>query len=122
MRYKKKLFIKFRNSFRLKNTVLLQGVTASGKTEIYIELIDQYLKAGKQVLYLLPEIGLTVHLINRLKNHFGKSLSVYHSKYSTNERVEVWNNVLNNNPKAQLVVGVRSSVYLPFRQLGACNH
>ena len=104
--------------FQTKNTVLLQGVTASGKTEIYIELIDQYLKAGKQVLYLLPEIGLTVHLINRFKNHFGKSLSVYHSKYSTNERVEVWNNVLNNNPKAQLVVGVRSSVYLPFKQLG----
>ena len=104
--------------FQTKNTVLLQGVTASGKTEIYIELIDQYLKAGKQVLYLLPEIALTIHLINRLKKHFGKNLSVYHSKYNTNERVEVWNNVLNNHPKAQLVVGVRSSVYLPFKNLG----
>ena len=100
--------------FQTKNTVLLQGVTASGKTEIYIELIDQYLKEGKQVLYLLPEIALTIHLINRLKKHFGKNLSVYHSKYNTNERVEVWNNVLNNCSKAQLVVGVRSSVYLPF--------
>ena len=104
--------------FQTKNTVLLQGVTASGKTEIYIELIDQYLKEGKQVLYLLPEIALTIHLINRLKKHFGKNLSVYHSKYNTNERVEVWNNVLNNHPKAQLVVGVRSSVYLPFKDLG----
>ena len=104
--------------FQTKNTVLLQGVTASGKTEIYIELIDQYLKAGKQVLYLLPEIALTIHLINRLKKHFGKNLSVYHSKYNTNERVEVWNNVLNNCSKAQLVVGVRSSVYLPFKDLG----
>ncbi|WP_315099567.1 primosomal protein N' [Capnocytophaga sputigena] len=104
--------------FQTKNTVLLQGVTASGKTEIYIELIDQYLKEGKQVLYLLPEIALTIHLINRLKKHFGKNLSVYHSKYNTNERVEVWNNMLNNHPKAQLVVGVRSSVYLPFKNLG----
>ena len=104
--------------FQTKNTVLLQGVTASGKTEIYIELIDQYLKEGKQVLYLLPEIALTIHLINRLKKHFGKNLSVYHSKYNTNERVEVWNNVLNNCSKAQLVVGVRSSVYLPFKDLG----
>ena len=104
--------------FQTKNTVLLQGVTASGKTEIYIELIDQYLKAGKQVLYLLPEIALTIHIINRLKKHFGENLSVYHSKYNTNERVEVWNNVLNNHPKAQLVVGVRSSVYLPFKNLG----
>ena len=104
--------------FQTKNTVLLQGVTASGKTEIYIELIDQYLKAGKQVLYLLPEIALTIHIINRLKKHFGKNLSVYHSKYNTNERVEVWNNVLNNCSKAQLVVGVRSSVYLPFKDLG----
>ena len=104
--------------FQTKNTVLLQGVTASGKTEIYIELIDQYLKEGKQVLYLLPEIALTIHLINRLKKYFGKNLSVYHSKYNTNERVEVWNNVLNNCSKAQLVVGVRSSVYLPFKNLG----
>ncbi len=104
--------------FQTKNTVLLQGVTASGKTEIYIELIDQYLKQGNQVLYLLPEIGLTIHLINRLKKHFGSQLSVYHSKYSNNERVEVWKNVLNNKKKAQLIVGVRSSIYLPFKSLG----
>lgn len=101
-----------------KNTVLLHGVTASGKTEIYIELIDAYLQQGKQVLYLLPEIAITVHLINRLKQHFGKNLSVYHSKYSINERVEVWQNVLANKPKAQLIVGVRSAVFLPYTHLG----
>ena len=101
-----------------KNTVLLHGVTASGKTEIYIELIDTYLQQGKQVLYLLPEIAITVHLINRLKQHFGKNLSVYHSKYSINERVEVWQNVLANKPKAQLIVGVRSAVFLPYTHLG----
>ena len=111
-------FADIKKEFEDKNTVLLQGVTASGKTEIYIELIDEYLKKGKQVLYLLPEIGITIHLINRLKKRFGKQLSVYHSRYTTNERVEVWNNVLANNEKAQLVVGVRSSVYLPFRELG----
>jgi primosomal protein N' len=114
----KEAFTHIKQQFENKNTVLLQGVTASGKTEIYIELIDEYLKAGKQVLYLLPEIGITIHLINRLKKRFGKQLSVYHSRYTTNERVEVWHNVLANNEKAQLIVGVRSSVYLPFQQLG----
>ncbi len=107
-----------KQQFKEKQTVLFQGVTASGKTEIYIELIDQVLKSGKQVLYLLPEIGLTVHLINRLKNFFGDKLGVYHSKYTSNERVEVWNNVLQESSKNQLVVGVRSSVFLPFSNLG----
>lgn len=111
-------FLEIQNQFQEKEIVLFQGVTASGKTEIYIELIDQVLKSGKQVLYLLPEIGLTVHLINRLKKYFGDKMGVYHSKYTTNERVEVWNNVLNGNTKNQLVVGVRSSVFLPFSNLG----
>lgn len=111
-------FLEIQNQFQKKEIVLFQGVTASGKTEIYIELIDQVLKSGKQVLYLLPEIGLTVHLINRLKKYFGDKMGVYHSKYTTNERVEVWNNVLNGNTKNQLVVGVRSSVFLPFSNLG----
>lgn len=111
-------FLEIQNQFQEKEVVLFQGVTASGKTEIYIELIDQVLKSGKQVLYLLPEIGLTVHLINRLKKYFGDKMGVYHSKYTTNERVEVWNNVLNGNTKNQLVVGVRSSVFLPFSNLG----
>jgi len=107
-----------KQQFTEKKTVLLQGVPASGKTELYISLINECLERGQQALYLLPEIGLTVHLINRLKKYFGQHLSVYHSKYSTNERVEVWNNVLHNHPKAQVVVGVRSSVYLPFQNLG----
>lgn len=111
-------FLEIQNQFQEKEVVLFQGVTASGKTEIYIELIDQVLKSGKQVLYLLPEIGLTVHLISRLKKYFGDKMGVYHSKYTTNERVEVWNNVLNGNTKNQLVVGVRSSVFLPFSNLG----
>ncbi|GIM54100.1 replication restart helicase PriA [Capnocytophaga cynodegmi] len=111
-------FLEIQNQFQEKEVVLFQGVTASGKTEIYIELIDQVLKSEKQVLYLLPEIGLTVHLINRLKKYFGDKMGVYHSKYTTNERVEVWNNVLNGNTKNQLVVGVRSSVFLPFSNLG----
>ncbi|GIM50443.1 replication restart helicase PriA [Capnocytophaga stomatis] len=111
-------FSEIQNQFKEKQTVLLQGVTASGKTEIYIELIDQVLQSGKQVLFLLPEIGLTVHLISRLKKYFGDKMGVYHSKYNTNERVEVWNNVLNENAKNQLVVGVRSSVFLPFSNLG----
>ncbi|MFK8267262.1 replication restart helicase PriA [Capnocytophaga cynodegmi] len=111
-------FLEIQNQFEEKEVVLFQGVTASGKTEIYIELIDQVLKSGKQVLYLLPEIGLTVHLINRLKKYFGDKMGVYHSKYTTNERVEVWNNILNRNTKNQLVVGVRSSVFLPFSNLG----
>lgn len=111
-------FLEIQNQFEEKEIVLFQGVTASGKTEIYIELIDQVLKSGKQVLYLLPEIGLTIHLINRLKKYFGDKMGVYHSKYTINERVEVWNNVLNGNIKNQLVVGVRSSVFLPFSNLG----
>lgn len=113
-----KVLLDIQKQFKEKQTILFQGVTACGKTQIYIELIDQMLKAGKQVLYLLPEIGLSVHLINRLKIYFGDKLSVYHSKYTSNERVEVWNNVLKNNSKAQLIVGVRSAVFLPFSNLG----
>lgn len=99
-------------------TVLLHGVTASGKTEIYITLIEQMLEEGKQVLYLLPEIAISVQLIERLREHFGPYMSVYHSKYSTHERVEVWNNMLAESDKTRLIVGVRSSVFLPFKNLG----
>ncbi|MDO5608454.1 MAG: primosomal protein N' [Capnocytophaga sp.] len=101
-----------------KETVLLHGVTASGKTEIYIRLIEEMLEQGKQVLYMLPEIGLSTQLIERLKQHFGSFMSVYHSKYTTHERVEVWNNMLKDNDKAKLIIGVRSSVFLPFKNLG----
>ncbi|MDO5105295.1 primosomal protein N' [Capnocytophaga sp.] len=110
--------LQIQQQFQENQVVLFQGVTASGKTEIYMQLIEQVLKSGKQVLYLLPEIGLTVHLINRLKKYFGDNLGVYHSKYSLDERTELWNNVLASSTKNQLVVGTRSSVFLPFSDLG----
>ncbi|HTH55835.1 MAG TPA: primosomal protein N', partial [Cyclobacteriaceae bacterium] len=103
-------------SFEEKNTVLLHGVTGSGKTEIYIDLIKRALEGGNQVLYLLPEIALTTQIVLRLKKIFGSALGVYHSKFSDNERVEVWNGVLTG--KFRFVVGVRSSVFLPFDNLG----
>lgn len=103
-------------SFEQQNTALLFGVTGSGKTEIYIDLIRRALEGGSQVLYLLPEIALTTQIVQRLKKNFGSEMGVYHSKFSDNERVEVWNGVLTN--KFRFVVGVRSSVLLPFDNLG----
>jgi primosomal protein N' (replication factor Y) len=107
-----------KESFLDYNITLLHGVTSSGKTEVYVKLIETALQTGKQVLYLLPEIALTTQLITRLQNYFGEQVSVFHSRYSTHERVEVWNNVLNNSPKAQIVLGARSSIFLPFHNLG----
>jgi primosomal protein N' (replication factor Y) len=107
-----------KRSFETKQTVLLKGITSSGKTEIYVKLIKQAIESGKQVLYLLPEIALTTQLIERLQLYFGEHLAVFHSKYSMNERVEVWNNVMENKSKAQLVLGARSSLFLPFSNLG----
>ena len=103
--------------FKEKPVVLLHGVTSSGKTEIYIHLIQKVLDEGKQVLYLVPEIALTTQLTSRLKRVFGKRLGVYHSKFSDAERVEIWNNVLNDK-SYEVIIGVRSSIFLPFRQLG----
>lgn len=100
-----------------KQVVLLHGVTSSGKTEIYIQLINKALSENKQVLYLVPEIVLTTQLTSRLKRVFGKRLGVYHSKFSDAERVEIWNNVLNDKTY-DVVIGVRSSIFLPFRKLG----
>lgn len=97
---------------------LLQGVTASGKTEVYASLIQEVLNKGEQVLYLLPEIALTTQLIIRLQAYFGNQLAVYHSKYNMQERVEVWQQVLENSPKAKLVIGARSALFLPFNALG----
>jgi primosomal protein N' (replication factor Y) (superfamily II helicase) len=99
-----------------KGTALLHGVTGSGKTEIYIDLIKRALDGGNQVLYLLPEIALTTQIVFRLKKIFGSQMGVYHSKFSDNERVEVWNGILSG--KFKLVVGVRSSIFLPFDNLG----
>ena len=107
-----------KKTFEEKDIVLLHGVTSSGKTEIYVKLIQEVLDLGKQVLYLLPEIALTTQLVNRLQTYFGEKVAVFHSKYSSNERVEVWNQILENSPKAQIVLGARSAVLLPFKNLG----
>ena len=107
-----------KKQLKVKDIILLHGVTSSGKTEIYIKLIDQYLKLGKQVLYLLPEISLTTQIIQKLKNQFANKISVYHSRYSLNERTEVWKSISNNKTNSQLVIGARSSVFLPFDNLG----
>ena len=102
-------------SFGQKDITLLHGVTGAGKTEIYIDLIRSALEGGGQVLYLLPEIALTAQIVTRLMRVFGSRLGVYHSKFSDNERVEVWNGVLSG--RFQVVVGVRSAVFLPFDNL-----
>jgi primosomal protein N' (replication factor Y) len=104
--------------FVSKEVCLLHGVTSSGKTEIYTKLIEKYLADGKQVLYLLPEIALTTQLVSRLTKHFGNKVAVFHSKYSNNERVEVWNQVLVSSEKAQVLIGARSALFLPFSNLG----
>ena len=105
------------DSFRQKNVCLLHGVTSSGKTEIYIHLIQEALKAGKQVLYLLPEIALTTQITERLKRVFGKGLGVYHSKFPDAERVEIWKKQLGEE-EYDVILGVRSSIFLPFKRLG----
>lgn len=104
-------------SFRQKNVCLLYGVTASGKTELYIHLIDAVLRQGKQVLYLLPEIALTTQITERLKRVFGSRLGIYHSKFPDAERVEVWQKQLSEQPY-DIILGVRSSIFLPFQRLG----
>ncbi|NVK53007.1 MAG: primosomal protein N' [Flavobacteriaceae bacterium] len=107
-----------KSQFQEKDVVLLHGITSSGKTEVYTKLIEDNLASGKQILFLLPEIALTTQIITRLQNYFGNQISVFHSKYSMNERVEVWNNLLEQKLKAQIILGARSSVFLPFSNLG----
>jgi primosomal protein N' (replication factor Y) len=102
--------------FEQKDVVLLHGVTSSGKTQLYIRLIENMIAQDRQVLYLLPEIALTTHIIERLRQYFGASIGVYHSRFNDNERVEVWQKVLNKEYK--VVLGARSSVFLPFADLG----
>ena len=113
-----KAFIEIKESHFQKEVCLLHGVTSSGKTEIYIKLIEEYLNLGKQILYLLPEIALTTQLVGRLRTYFGDKVAVFHSKYNNNERIEVWNQVLKNSEKAQVVIGARSALFLPFADLG----
>ncbi|MFZ4740325.1 MAG: replication restart helicase PriA [Bacteroidales bacterium] len=112
-----------KQGFEKKPVVLLHGVTSSGKTEIYIKLIDDVIKQGKQVLFLLPEIALTAQIINRLQKFFGNKAGVYHSKYSENQRVEVWNKVIVAaqvlcNENHSIILGARSALFLPFDNLG----
>jgi len=115
-----KAFSEIKVQFKKKSTVLLHGVTSSGKTEIYIHLMIEQIKQGKQVLFLLPEIALTTQIISRLRSVFGNRVGVYHSKFSNSERVEIYNNLLgiDGNEKYDIILGVRSSLFLPFDNLG----
>jgi len=114
--------IKILDNFRTKNVVLLHGVTSSGKTEIYIHLIEHFIRENLKVLYLLPEIALTTQIIQRLRSVFGEIVGVYHSKFSDAERVEVYQNLRGirkrGSPEYQIILGVRSSIFLPFSDLG----
>lgn len=121
--YQNIAFDQIKDGFNSKNVVLLHGVTSSGKTEIYIKLIEEVIAEGKKVLFLLPEIALTTQIINRLRKYFGKNVGVYHSKYSENERVEIWNKTLPGNldlygPSYDILLGTRSSLFLPIENLG----
>lgn len=111
-------FDEIKTGWEQKDVVLLHGVTGSGKTEIYINLIKDHLDENKQILFLLPEIALTTQLVSRLTQYFGNQIAVFHSKYSVNERVEVWQNLLEKSEKAKIIVGARSSILLPFDNLG----
>ena len=120
--YQQKAFEEIKAQMQQKDTILLQGVTSSGKTEMYIQLIQETLKRGMQVLYLLPEIALTAQIILRLQSIFGNKVGVYHSKFNQNERVEVWRKVLDfkqdEENDYQIILGARSSIFLPFSNLG----
>lgn len=106
-------------SFEHLPVTLLHGVTGSGKTEVYVQLIQDYLEQGKQILFLLPEIALTTQLIQRLSSYFGVLVGVYHSRFNQNERVEIWNKVLSNDSSNyRIILGARSAVFLPFQDLG----
>ena len=107
------------SAFLQKEVVLLHGITASGKTELYIKLIDNVLKQGKQVLYLLPEIALTGQIIHRLRKYFGKQVGIYHSKFNENERAEIWNRTAGiNAQRYSIILGARSALFLPYNDLG----
>ena len=111
-----KAFAEVQQHLLNKPVCLLHGVTSSGKTQIYSKLIEQYIQQGKQVLYMLPEIALTAQVIRRLQIHFGGHITIYHSKFNANERVEIWNKVKSGETKA--VLGARSALLLPFKDLG----
>ncbi|MBK5720473.1 primosomal protein N' [Dysgonomonas sp. Marseille-P4677] len=114
--HQQKAYTEITNSFKEKETTLLYGVTSSGKTEIYIQLIKDAISKGKQVLYLLPEIALTTQITNRLKTVFGNKLAVYHSRFNDNERAETWKKLLKDD-EVQVILGARSAIFLPFNKL-----
>jgi len=120
--HQEKALAEIKTSFEEKPVTLIHGITASGKTEIYIHLIDEALKSGKQALYLVPEIALTTQIVQRLKQVFGKKVGIYHSRLNSQERVEIWEKVLQfqHNPKEgyQVILGARSAVFMPFSKLG----
>ena len=103
-------------SFEEKNVCLLHGVTGSGKTQLYIKLIEEHFNKGEQVLYLLPEIALTTQIVRRLQKHFGGNIAIYHSKFNDQERIEIWNKIRSGELK--IILGARSALFLPFKQLG----
>lgn len=103
-------------AFETKQVCLLHGVTGSGKTQVYVKLIEKYFREGKQVLYLLPEIALTTQIIRRLQKHFGGNITIYHSRFSNNERIELWNKIRTGEVK--IVLGARSALFLPYQNLG----
>ena len=105
-----------KEEFQTKSTVLLHGVTSSGKTEIYLKLMEQVVAKGNKVLYLLPEISVTTQIVHRIKKHFGEKVGVYHSKFNQNERVELWEKTLNGD--FDIIIGPRTALFLPFDQIG----
>lgn len=121
-KYQAKAYDEIKQSFESKQVALIHGITASGKTEIYIHLIDEIIKTGKQALYLVPEIALTTQIVQRLKNVFGNKVGIYHSKLNSQERVEVWEKTLQFGTKPkdsyQVILGARSAIFLPFSDLG----
>ncbi len=117
--FQAKVLEEIEENFTKKDVCLLHGVTGSGKTEVYVELIKKVIANGEKVLYLLPEIALTTQIINRLRKYFGAKIGIYHSRFSPNERVEIWNDVLNAKfNKYDIILGARSAVFLPFKSLG----
>ncbi len=114
----RKAWDEIQKAFETHRTVLLHGVTGSGKTRLYMEQISQTLEEGKQVLFLLPEIALTAQIINRLRSVFGDQVGIYHSRFNKNERVEIWHKVMSGDYR--IVVGARSALFLPFKELGLC--
>ncbi len=120
--FQQEAFNQIKEAFKSQQVTLIHGITASGKTEIYIRLIDEIIRTGKQALYLVPEIALTAQIIRRLKNVFGNKVGIYHSKLSSHERVEVWQKVLqaNENPEKgyPIILGARSALFLPFANPG----